>query len=146
MQLMGRIVVKSTAVGEAHLDGGLTSVEPLEDTGLFVADTSDPRAVIESSAGIVWAAPIVGDGAEESYPTGEVSIRFRFVPEPKDLESFAREHAVEVRRHNEFVPEQVVVAPIEAHSTWLPDLVEDLKGQGMVANAWPNTLSRYRVG
>ena len=121
----------------------LPEIKPLEGTDLFIGEAPDPRALIEMGE-VAWAAPILGEGNEESYPTGDVTIRFSSPPTPKDLESFAEKHAVRVRRRNEFISEQVVVAPSEPRGTWLPDLVERLNDEQHVAKAWPNTLSAYR--
>jgi hypothetical protein len=139
-----RFVIKPADADPVTEDSHLAALEPLDDTGLFVAEAADPRALVEQSEGIAWAAPTLGDGGEESYPTGEVSIRFGTPLEKKDFEEFVRKHALELRRRNEFVPEQVVVAPTEPCGTWLPDLVERLNGEGVVDKAWPNTRSRYR--
>lgn len=141
---MRRFVVKPADADPAADESALSALEPLDDTGLFVAEAPDPRALVEGSPGIAWAAPTLGEEGEESYPTGEVSIRFGEPLEPEDIEAFVRKHALELRRRNEFVPEQVVVAPTEPRGTWLPDLVERLNGEGVVAKAWPNTRSRYR--
>ena len=138
-----RFVVKPADAGTAE-DPHLSVLGPLDDTGLFLAIAADPRAVVEESKGIAWAAPTIGGEGEESYPTGEVSVRFGLPLEPEDIDEFVRKHGLEVRRRNEFVPEQVVVAPTEARGTWLPDLVERLNDEGVVAKAWPNTQSRYR--
>jgi len=139
---MPRFVVKPA---EGAGTGALTDAHPLDDTGLFVAEAPDPRALVEGSDQIAWAAPAEDEteGAE-SYPTGEVSIRFEGELEGEDLDSFIDRHGLELRRRNEFVPEQVVVAPAAQPSTWLPDVVERLNADGAVAKAWPNTLSRYR--
>lgn len=122
------------------------SAEPLEETGLFVVDAPDPRRVLTNSQQIAWAAPTIEDAGQESYPSGEVSIRFEAPLNEADLDSFVKQHEVELRRQNEFVPEQVVVAPTHERKTWLPDLIQSLNSERVVAKAWPNTLSRYRRG
>ncbi len=141
---MRRFVVKPADADPAADESHLAELEPLDDTGLFVAEAADPRALVEQWKGIAWAAPTLGGEGDESYPTGEVSIRFGAPLEADDIEAFTRKHALELRRHNEFVPEQVVVAPSEPCGTWLPDLVERLNGDDVVDKAWPNTKSRYR--
>jgi hypothetical protein len=139
-----RFVVKPTGAGLPAEEARLAALEPLDDTGLFLAEAADPRALVEGSEGIAWAGPTLGNEGEESYPTGEVSIRFGSPLEIEDIEAFVHKHALELRRRNEFVPEQVVVAPTEPLGTWLPDLVERLNGERLVDEAWPNTRSRYR--
>jgi hypothetical protein len=143
---MPRFVIKPAGGDAPGEESGVAAVQALDDTGLFLAEAADPRAVVEGSKGIEWAAPTLGEAGEESYPTGEVSIRFSAPLESEDLEGFVRKHALQVLRRNEFVPEQVVVAPTEPRGTWLPDVVERLNGEHVVAKAWPNTLSRYRRG
>jgi hypothetical protein len=140
---VSRFVIQPTNGGSSGLDevGGF---EPLDDTGLFVADAPDPRTLVERSQRIAWAAPVSGDGGEESYPTGELSIRFSHPLRSSDLSSFVERYGLEFRRQNQFVPEQVVVAPARPLRTWLPTLVERLNSESVVARAWPNTLSRYR--
>lgn len=142
---MSRFVVKSTSVLPPSEDGQLQSIEPLEDTGLFVADAHDPQAVVEHSEQIAWAAPLLGDGPEEeSYPTGELSIRFSSPLQAADLRSFVSRYGLEFVRQNEFVPEQVVVAPLHPHRAWLPTILDQLNLEAVVARAWPNTLARYQ--
>lgn len=139
---MTRLVVKP--LGSAAPSGaGLTDVEPLENTGLYLGTASDTGPVVDSSE-LAWAAPVIEDAGAESYPTGELSIRFAPSFGPDEIASFAKRHALEVRRRNELIPEQVVVAPVEPRGAWLPDLVESLNGDAAVRRAWPNTLSRYR--
>jgi hypothetical protein len=141
---VSRFVVKPLDAGASRSAVDMKGAEPLEDTGLFVVEAKNPREVLDGSGKIAWAAPTVGDTGQESYPTGEVSIRFEAAPDQSELDRFVQEHGLELRRRNEFVPEQVVVAPSDARKTWLPDLVEHLNNDGTVAKAWPNMLSRYR--
>jgi hypothetical protein len=119
----------------------IAGAEPLADTGLFVGDVQDPHALTEGSDAIAWAAPTTGD---ESFPTGEVTVRFAETPQPDGLDSFIEQHGLELRRRNEFTPEQIVVAPKAPAGAWLPDVVDRLNDDDAVAQAWPNTLSRYR--
>lgn len=141
---MSRFVVKPARGKMPAVGDGVAGLERLDDTGLFVADARDPREVVEQSAEIAWAAPTEGDQQNESYPTGEVSIRLISAMEPRELESFVKAHGLELRRHNEFIPEQIVAAPTEPRGTWLPDIIERLNREDVVVKAWPNTLSRYR--
>ena len=143
---MSRFVVKPLETGSAGAPEPMAGVEPLDDTGLFVGEAQDPKTAISSSGAVAWAAPIIRDERAESFPTGEVTVRFSAAPEPDGLESFIERHALELRRRNEFVPEQVVVAPAAPQGAWLPDLVDELNLDSVVAKAWPNTLSRYRRG
>jgi hypothetical protein len=136
---VSRFVIKP-ATEAADIEGA----SRLEDTGLYVADVPDPKALVERSGDIAWAAPAEDDAGQESYPTGEVSIRFT-EPVPGDaLKSFVEKHGLELLRHNEYVPEQVVVAPTDPRGTWLPDVVDRLNAEGVVRKAWPNTMSRYK--
>lgn len=141
---MSRFVIKSADGAPPSADAGFAGVQPLADSGLFLAEAADPRATVKSADGIAWAAPALGDDGEESYPTGEVSVRFSSPLATDDLSGFMRRHSLDVLRQNEFIPEQVVVAPTEPSGTWLPDLVDRLNQEGVVDRAWPNTLSRYR--
>jgi hypothetical protein len=136
---MSRYVVKPA--GQAP-----SGAQPLDDTGLYVADAPDADALFEQSDGIEWAAPAESADGGEAYPTGEVSIRFAEPIGGEDLDSFISKHGLELLRRNEFVPEQVVTAPTSPKQTWLPDVVDRLNAEGVVAKAWPNTLARYRRG
>lgn len=123
--------------------------EPLADTGLFVVDAPDPRTLVEESPGIAWAAPVSVEEGEESYPTGELSIRFTHPLGSSDLSTFVERFGLEFRRRSEFVPEQVVVAPAQPLRTWLPELVDQLNGEEVVEHVWPNMLSyfhRLKIG
>jgi hypothetical protein len=141
---MPRFVVKPGEPGALRDNLDVTSAEPLEETGLFVVDAPDPRSVLTNSQQIAWAAPTIEDAGQESYPSGEVSIRFEAPLDDADVDSFVKQHELELRRQNEFVPQQVVVAPTRERKTWLPDLIQSLNSERVVAKAWPNTLSRYR--
>lgn len=121
------------------------SIEPLADTGLFIADAPDPGTVF-ARGGIAWAAPVIGEAGDDSYPTGEVSVRFEPSVDPSTIDSFVAEHSLELRSRNEFVPTQITVAPFKPSGTWLPDLVETLNDEPRVSRAWPNTLSTFRRG
>jgi hypothetical protein len=144
MSRMSRFVVRPPEPDDPNLGVEGVDVEPLEDTDLVVVDASDPRDVLSKSSNIIWAAPTMHNGDEESYPTGEISVRLHDALDQANLEHFVRDHGVELRRRNEFVPEQIVVAPSGQQKTWLPDLVERLNTDVRVTKAWPNTLSRYQ--
>lgn len=137
---VSRIVVKPSNVGDDKVVDG---AEPLEDTGLYVVDATDPRAFVDKADAIEWAALTVQDEGTESYPTGELSIRFGAPLDEASLDEFVHSHGLELKRRNAFVPEQVVVAPAAPQGTWLPDLVARLNEEHSVASAWANTLSRY---
>jgi hypothetical protein len=111
-------------------------VKPLDDADAYVVDAPD-REALDAHA---WAAP----ASDDACPTGEVSIRFAEPLAGDDLDSFISKHGLQLLRRNEFVPEQVVAAPEAPSGTWLPDVVERLNAEGVVAKAWPNTLARYR--
>jgi hypothetical protein len=132
---MGRV---SRYVVKPSGDEQPAGAAPLDDTGLYVVDAPD-REALDAHA---WAAPAEG----EAYPTGEVSIRFAEPLAGEDLDSFISKHGLQLLRRNEFVPEQVVTAPQAPSGTWLPDVVDKLNAEGVVAKAWPNTLARYRRG
>ena len=144
INLVARFVAEPGEPNALREDSDVTSAEPLEDTGLFVVDAPDPRSVLTNSEEIAWAAPTFEEAGQESYPSGEVSIRFVTPLAGADLDSFVKQHDVQLRHRNEFVPEQVVVAPTATGKTWLPDLIEALNSENVVAKAWPNTLSRYK--
>lgn len=86
----------------------------------------------------------VDDEGEPHYLTGEISVRFRAVPGDEDLHRFAAEHSLRLLRRNEFVPQQVVFKPLDASRSYLPDLVESIKREGLAKAVWANTLSRYQ--
>jgi hypothetical protein len=134
MQRVSRYIVKPSG------DAGPSGAAPLDDTGLYVVDAPDRQAL--DAHPVAWAAPADG----EAYPTGEVSIRFAEPLAGDELDSFISKHGLQLLRRNEFVPEQVVAAPEAPNGTWLPDVVDKLNAEGVVAKAWPNTLARYRRG
>ena len=140
---MSRFVVKPT--GKIEEITGNQPIEPLADTGLFIADAPNPEAMF-AGGGIAWAAPVIGEGGDDSYPTGEVSVRFEPSVDLSTIDSFVAEHSLELRSRNKFVPTQITVAPSKPSGTWLPDLVESLNDEPRVSRAWPNTLSTYQRG
>ena len=76
-----------------------------------------------------------------STTTGEITVRFREIPDQKQLQRFASGYGLRLLRRNEFAPQQVVFQPGD-HSD-LPALVRTIEGDGSTKAVWLNTLSRY---
>lgn len=90
-----------------------------------------------------WATPVITDDeGNESYPTGEITVRFKVAPSDRELHRFATEHDTTVARRNELEPAQAVLVPDESGAV-LPELCESIEGNDAVEAAWPNTVSRY---
>jgi hypothetical protein len=74
-------------------------------------------------------------------PTGEITVRFRDVPDDRQLQHFASGYGLRLLRRNDFVPQQAVFRP--ADRTDLSSLVRTIEGDGSTKAVWLNTLSRY---
>jgi hypothetical protein len=94
--------------------------------------------------GIEWAEfLLVDDSSSPVVPTGELSVRFHEPLSDDELVGFAEEHGLELRRRNEFVPEQAVFAPRRPRGEPLTERAEKLSHERDVREAWPNTASQY---
>lgn len=136
------------AAGLAKL-GSVDSLGPdrvlLEASAASASAKDFWRRVLDEVKRVRWAAPVLLDEQGTSHvPSGNVAIRFRHAPPARELERFARSHGLRIEARNEFVPEQVSAAPLEARDCYLPDLVEQLAGAEEVLAAWAETLSEYR--
>jgi hypothetical protein len=101
------------------------------------------QRVHDQLAGGTAVQPVFFDAeGQPQYPTGEVSVRFRSSVSDADLDRFAARHKLRVLRRNEFVPEQVVFAPI-GESHYLPDVIAALESSAETRMAWPNTIGKY---
>jgi hypothetical protein len=80
-------------------------------------------------------------GHRDVAPTGEITIRFREIPDDRQLQRFASGYGLRLLRRNEFVPQQAVFQP--ADRTDLSSLVRTIEGDGSTKAVWLNTLSRY---
>ena len=108
--------------------------------GTSSADWQD----VATATGASWVAPVlVDDSDHESYPTGQVAVRFHEAPSAAELEDVEREGGVRVVRRNEFVDTQVVVEPVDPDHLYLPDLRERFEQRDDVASAWLSTKSHY---
>lgn len=74
-------------------------------------------------------------------PTGEITVRFREVPDDRQLQHFASGYGLRLLRRNDFVPQQAVFRPSDR--TDLSSLVRTIEGDGSTKAVWLNTLSRY---
>lgn len=152
-----RILVVKVADDAADVRGKLAefgSIEDRSDLGLLLLRLDDARAdlkttraeILDRIDGVEWAEPLLVDKSTSSplLPTGELSVRFHEPLSDEELIRFADEHGLELRRRNEFVPEQATFAPRERHGEPLPEQVEKLSHERAVSQAWPNTASQYR--
>jgi len=111
--------------------------------------TADAKAawkdLVSRQSDAEWAAPVVTDDeGNESYPTGEITVRFKAAPSDDELQQFAADHGTTVARRNELQPAQAVLVPDEPRGTFLPEPCETIESDAEVEAAWPNTISRYR--
>jgi hypothetical protein len=135
----------------AHV-GDRASVEPIAGSSDLVlvrvpATRGSAREawqrVNDQLAGGTSVQPVFLDAdGRPQYPTGEVSVRFRSAVSDAELDRFAARHKLRVLRRNDFVPEQVVFAPVES-SDYLPDVVDALEASAETRMAWPNTVAKY---
>jgi hypothetical protein len=86
---------------------------------------------------------LIDETGEPHYPTGEISVRFKAVPDEDRLHRFASDHGLRLLRRNGFVREQVVFKPLDSGS-YLPDLVQQIEREGVAQAVWANTLSHYQ--
>ena len=99
---------------------------------------------VAAAMGAPWVAPVLVDSRDaESYPTGELTVRFAARPSDADLRDLERVADVKVVRRNEYVDSQVSVAPAGSSGVYLPDLCDQIRGRDGVATAWMSTRSRY---
>ena len=102
---------------------------------------------IAAQTGAPWVAPVLVDERDhESYPTGELVVRFVEPPSDAELQRVEEAEQVRVMRRNQYVASQVVVAPAEPDGLYLPDLCARLERRHDVASAWLGTKSRYTKG
>jgi hypothetical protein len=93
----------------------------------------------------LFAEPVLLDEKGEPHlPTGEVTLRFQDVPSDADLAAFAEANGLRLLARNPYVLEKAVYLLADPASTYIPDLVVQLRKQRGVASAWANTRSRYR--
>ena len=132
--------------------GGVASTgdfatESLDDgTMVVTVPTSSPVdwQEVAAATGASWVAPVlVDDSDHESYPTGQLTVRFHESPSAAELEEVEREGGVRVIRRNEYVDTQIVVEPVDPDHLYLPDLQARLEERDDVASAWLSTKSGY---
>ncbi|HEX3553377.1 MAG TPA: hypothetical protein VIA62_09110 [Thermoanaerobaculia bacterium] len=87
---------------------------------------------------------LIDETGEHHYPTGEISVRFRAVPDENGLRRFAADHGLRLLRRNEFVREQAAFQPLDGTEGYLPDLVQQIEREGIAKAVWANTLSHYQ--
>jgi hypothetical protein len=131
------------------------AVEARSDLGVLLLRLDDARTdlraaraeILDRVEGVDWAEPLlVDDSSSLAVPTGELSVRFHEPLSDDELRQFADEHGLELRRRNEFVPEQATFAPRGRRGETLPEQVEKLGRARTVKQAWTNTASQYRRG
>ena len=127
---------------------GEFATESLDDATMVVTVPSSSPAnwqEVASATGATWVAPVlVDDSDHESFPTGQLTVRFHEAPSAADLGEVEREGGVRVVRRNEYVDTQVVVEPVDPDQLYLPDLRDRLEQRHDVASAWLSTKSGYR--
>ena len=107
------------------------------------SSTADWQDVAKAT-GAPWVAPVIVDSSDnESYPTGEVTVRFNKAPTASDLKHVEKDSGLRLVRRNEYVDSQVVLEPIDPDQIYLPDLCEELQRRDDVEAAWLSTKSRY---
>lgn len=129
------------------------TVEPLDGEHVVVTapdadEDAEHRWRTLADGGAEWAAPVLeSPDGQESYPTGDVVVRFAEAPSDDELARWGeREHLSLVGR-NRYVPEQASYRPERPASVFLPGLCARVESRPEVAAAWPGTRARYtRVG
>ena len=121
------------------------SGHPSTPAGRLVGDVRAARTeILERVDGVEWAELLlVDDSSLPLVPTGELSVRFHEPLSDDELAGFAKEHGLELRRRNEFVPEQAVFAPQRWRGELLTERAEKLSHERAVSEAWLNTASEY---
>jgi hypothetical protein len=140
--IIGRRTVDRSGDGTAPFE-----LEPVDAHTEVVAVREGSGAGWEDVAaamGAPWVAPVMVDSRHvESYPTGEVTVRFAERPSDAELRDLERVADVRVVRRNEYVDSQVSVAPAGTAGVYLPDLCAQIQERDGVATAWLSTRSRY---
>ena len=151
-------VVKVGTEGAPPGGAGLEAigrVEPLGCEGLTVLRVRKPdadarqtwRRIVADLPEEAFAAPVLlGEGNEEHFPTGRVTVRFAKARSTKALRAFAGRHGLRLERVNELVPDQATFLPARPRAAYLPDLIDAIAREPAVAAAWAETVSAYRRG
>jgi len=93
-----------------------------------------------------WIAPVQADSrGQESYPTGELTVRFTSPPTEAQLRQISAELDLRIVRRNDYVDTQVVFAPAGhvRRERYLPTMNAELAARPFVARSWLSTQSRY---
>ena len=116
---------------------------------LSVADSGlDPKEAWERvqealGADLVADPALIDPQGNALYPTGLITVRFAREPTEGELERFAGEHHLEIYNRNKFIPSQVTFAPVKPGTSFLPDVLEQVKRAPEVQSAWADTVSKY---
>jgi len=86
---------------------------------------------------------LIDETGEPHYPTGEISVRFKALPDEDRLLRFADDHGLLLLRRNQLVREQVVFKLLDS-SSYLPDLVQQIEREDVAKAVWANTFSHYQ--
>ena len=110
--------------------------------------SSDPKAAWQRALSQLRGAgsvqPVLLDEDDNpTFPTGEVTVRFKREFSDAELREFAASKGLSFRRRNEFVREQAVFEPAKPEDVYLPDVVEEIAGGDEIKRAWANVLARY---
>ena len=155
LRMDDRILVCKITGDEGRIREGLEefgTVEEWSPPGILLLRLDDSwedvRAarteILERVDGVEWAELLlVDDSSLPLVPTGELSVRFHEPLSDDELVGFAKEHGLELRRRNEFVPEQAVFAPQRWRGELLTERAEKLSHERAVSEAWLNTASEY---
>ena len=92
---------------------------------------------------VVVLPVFLDSGGIVHYPTGEIVVRFKREVSDAALESFSREHNLQLCARNKFVRAQATFVPVALAEVYLPALLLELAADADVAAAWPSTLSVY---
>lgn len=159
------MVDQRAAVGRFVVPIDSTAPRPASRRGAHVESLSDSAAVVEVSATsklgwsdiaerfqAPWIAPVVVDDRElESYPTGELTVRFTHPPTPEQLKEVTENLSLKLQRRNSYIDTQMVFAPREpatpaGDAVYLPDVCTALMERDDVASTWMVTTSHYQKG
>jgi len=147
-----RIKPKGRSAARERL-AALGEIEEVEGGGgmlmLRVAGkSSDPKAAWKRALSLLRGAgsvqPVLLDeDGRPTFPTGEVTVRFKRELSDAELREFAAAKGLSFRRRNEFVREQAIFEPARPEKIYLPDVVEEIAEGEEIRRAWANTLARY---
>lgn len=87
--------------------------------------------------------PVLGgpDGSGH-FPNGWIRFRFKATPSDERLANFAKRHALAEVERSAHIDEECRAKPRSPETTYLPDILEEVRGDPEIMAVWPGLFSR----